>query len=68
VASITATRMWRVYKESGRPWPTLCEDDVIDYMVMEAVAVKAAKEAEEQAKTAEREKWKKDREHLKKHG
>lgn len=47
--------MWRVYKESGRPWPVLCpEDDVIDYMVMEAVALKVRKEEEKAAKDAQR--------------
>lgn len=47
--------MWRVYKEAGRPWPIVCaEDDVIDYMVMEAVAIKAAKREEKDRKEAER--------------
>lgn len=51
--------MWRVYKEAGRPWPTVSEDDVIDYMVMEAVALKVRKEDEAARKEAERQEWKK---------
>jgi hypothetical protein len=55
--------MFRVYKEAGRPWPVLCpEDDVIDYMVMEAVSLKVRKEdrdAQEEAdKQAEVTAWK----------
>jgi hypothetical protein len=42
--------MWRVHKEAGRPWPVLCKDDVIDYMVMEAVAMKVDREDAEAAK------------------
>jgi hypothetical protein len=68
VASESSTRLWRVYKESGRPWPVLADDDVIDYMVMEAVAIKAQKEDVEAQKKAEkeqeREKWKGDKSDL----
>jgi PHD/YefM family antitoxin component YafN of YafNO toxin-antitoxin module len=47
--------MWRVCKEAGRPWPVLCpEDDVIDYMVMEAVYLKVQKQDERHRKDAER--------------
>lgn len=54
-----------MHKAAGRPWPVICEDDdVIDYMLMEAVAIKAAKAdekaAEEAEKAAERKKFKKD--------
>lgn len=50
--------MWRVCKAAGRPWPVLCpEDDVIDYMVMEAVALKIQKEDEKAKKDAERKQW-----------
>ena len=60
--------MWRVHKESGRPWPTIVpEDDVLDYMVMEAVALKVQKEDREAQKNAERREWQKqERERLKK--
>lgn len=60
MASPLATRLWRVCKESNRPWPQLDPDDVVDYLIMEAVTVKANKEDETARKTAEREKWKKD--------
>lgn len=37
--------MWRVNKAAGRPWPVLIpDDDVLDYMVMEAVAIKVQRE------------------------
>jgi hypothetical protein len=54
-----------VHKEAGRPWPVVCpEDDVIDYMVMEAVAIRVRREEEKAAKRAEREQFKKNRSHL----
>lgn len=53
--------MWRVCKEAGRPWPIVCpEDDVIDYMVMEAVAIRVRKADEKAEKAAERERWKEE--------
>jgi hypothetical protein len=57
--------MWRVYKAGGRPWPVICpEDDVLDYMVMEAVSIKAAmedkKRQEEEKAEAERKEYKSD--------
>lgn len=60
--------MWRVCKEAGRPWPVLCpDDDVLDYMIMEAVAIKADKDEEKARKDAERREWKKqEAERLKK--
>jgi hypothetical protein len=59
--------MWRVCKEAGRPWPILSDDSVIDYMVMEAVALKVRKADEKAQKEAEREQWKKEqKERLKK--
>lgn len=59
--------MWRVCKEANRPWPTLCDDAVIDYMVMEAVAIKAQREDEAARKEAERKEFKKNRAHLQEH-
>lgn len=47
--------MWRVYRAAGRPWPVLSDDPVIDYMVMEAVAMKAQKEQRKAEKDAEEE-------------
>jgi hypothetical protein len=57
--------MWRVCRSAGRPWPVVCpEDDVIDYMIMEAVALKARKQDEQDRKEADKkaeiEKFKKD--------
>jgi hypothetical protein len=60
--------MWRTCKEGGRPWPVISDDPVIDYMVMEAVAVKVSREDKEAMKKAEdaakRKKFKEDREGL----
>lgn len=52
--------MWRVFRDAGRPWPVLCDDDVIDYMVMEAVALKAKKEEQAQEKAAHIKQWQQD--------
>lgn len=46
--------MWRVCKEAGRPWPVLSDDDVVDYMVMEAVALKANKDEAEAEQRVDR--------------
>lgn len=51
-------------KEAGRPWPTLSSDDVVDYQIMESVALKVAKEDADAQKKREREEWKKDTEGL----
>jgi hypothetical protein len=61
--------MWRVCKEAGRPWPVIVpEDDVLDYMVMEAVAIKVRQEEKKAAKEAEKAEWKKKtQEELKKY-
>jgi hypothetical protein len=61
VSSGSSVRLWRVCKEAGRPWPTVSDDPVLDYMVMEAVYLKVRKEDEKAAKAAEREEWKKRR-------
>lgn len=43
-----------MHKAANRPWPVLCpEDPVIDYMVMEAVALKAQREDARARKDAE---------------
>lgn len=47
--------MWRICREANRPWPVICEEDpVVDYMVMEAVALKVRKLDEDARKEAER--------------
>lgn len=44
--------MWRVCRAAGRPWPVLSDDPVVDYMVMEAVYIKANQEEERAQKEA----------------
>lgn len=51
--------MWRVCREAGRAWPRLSDDDVIDYMVMEAVYLKVKQEEREAEKEQQRAQWKK---------
>ena len=60
MGSTISTRMWRAHKASGRPWPKMDTDEVVDYLILEAVAAKAAKEEEEHQKEKERTNWKKD--------
>lgn len=49
----SSVRLWRVYREAGRPWPVISDDDVLDFMIMEAVALKAKKEERELREEAE---------------
>lgn len=64
VASPRSTRLWRVYKEAGKPFPDLTDDDVLNYLIMEAVTLKAkhqeAEAQKEAEKEAERQRFKKD--------
>ena len=59
-----STRMWRATKEGRRPWPVICEDDVVDFQIMEAVYLKTAMEDIKNREKAEKEQkkkeWKKD--------
>lgn len=64
VASKSASRLWHVCKEAGRSWPQLDDDDVIDFMIMEAVALSVAKETKEVKKQEERTSWRNDKEGL----
>jgi hypothetical protein len=50
--------MWRTISKANRPWPVLDDDPVIDYMIMEAVAVKVSREDAERVKQEERNQWK----------
>jgi hypothetical protein len=59
--------MWRACNAAGRPWPILDEDDVIDYMVLEAVAAKATKMEQDAQEKQKREAWKKDTSNLEQH-
>jgi hypothetical protein len=64
VASNTSIRLWRAHKASGRPWPTLDDDEVIDYFILEAIAAKVAKDDERQRKALEKNNWKNDKSKL----
>ena len=52
--------MISVCKKAGRPLPAFSSDDVIDYMVTEAIVVKWYDEQEKQQKKEEGEEFKKD--------
>jgi hypothetical protein len=52
VASTTSTRIWRTCKAANRPFPQLVEDDVLDYLITEAVTLKVTKEDREEEKKA----------------
>jgi hypothetical protein len=71
VVSTASTRLFRISKETGRPFPQVSDDDVIDFMVAEAVTLKVLAEDDQARKKAEkereREEFKKNRESLKKH-
>lgn len=60
VESDLSMRMWRAYKQAGKPFPKLDSDDVVDYLIMEALATKSAKEDTEARRQAEIETWRKD--------
>jgi hypothetical protein len=59
-------RTWRVHKEAGRPYPKVSDDDVIDYLVVEALALKAGKERQEAEEAAKKQDWKNQTEDLRK--
>lgn len=52
--------MWRASLAGRRPWPKLSDDDVIDFMIMEAVALKIQKEDREAEQVREKKSFKKD--------
>lgn len=55
-----SARVWRATKAANRPWPVLCEDDVVDFQVMEAVYLKVTMEDIKNREKAEKEQKKKD--------
>lgn len=59
MATKASTRFWRTHKAAGRPIPRFCDDDVTDYMVMEAIMLKVQKEDADARKQQERDQWKK---------
>jgi hypothetical protein len=46
-----------VCKELGRPFPSVSDDDVIDYVVAEAVTMKVTQQREQQQSENERADW-----------
>lgn len=58
--SDSALRIWQVSREAGRPLPQFSEDDVIDFMVTEAV-LQRARAASKDAETKQKQRaWKED--------
>ena len=53
VASTTSTRLWRAYKAANRPFPVLSSDDVMDFLIVEAVALKVNREDRETTEKAQ---------------
>jgi hypothetical protein len=68
VTSSLPSRLSWVASEAGRPLPDFCEDDVMNFLVTEAVVEKAALErADEQEKArdrAKRDAWRKQHREL----
>lgn len=57
--STASDRFWEAHKDAGRPIPPFSDDDVVDFMVMEALAVKrreAKREAQEKHERAQKRK------------
>lgn len=56
--------MWRAYRAAGREWPVLSSDEVVDFKVMEAVALKIQKEDADAHDKQMRKDWKRKTEDL----
>jgi hypothetical protein len=54
VTSSVSERLWVVCKEANRPFPQLSEDPVVDFCIMEAIAMKVAKQTDEKREADER--------------
>jgi hypothetical protein len=52
-------RMATVYRAAKRPLPKFSDDDVVDYLVTEAVTFKVAEERKKQEEDARRREWQK---------
>lgn len=57
VDSTVASRVYWAHKESRRPMPQFSEDDVLDFMVLEALTSRAAVEQRDAEKQQERKRW-----------
>jgi len=64
VASPIATRILAISKEAGRPFPKFSDDDVIDYMVTEAVTLKYLQERKAAEEEAKKKDWQKNTDDL----
>lgn len=62
--STISMRIWRASKSANRPFPSLDDDEVVDYLILEALATKAATEEKDAQKKAKIEAWKKDKSQL----
>lgn len=58
MGSSLSTRLYRVTKAAGRPLPSFSDDDVLDYMVTEAIVLRGVQEDKEAQKQEERRRWK----------
>lgn len=57
--SSTSTRLWLAYREAGRPFPKLSDDDVLDFLGVEAIRLKIGEEQRAGQDAKEREDWRK---------
>lgn len=44
MASSISTRLWSVFRDAGRPFPRLTDDDVLDFVIVEAIRAKVGEE------------------------
>lgn len=54
VASTAAMRVYSVSRDAGRPMPEFSHDDMLNFMVTEAVVARAREEAEELEEKADK--------------
>lgn len=59
VGSQASRRLWQTFREAGRPLPAFSDDDVVDYMVMEAVMVGVAQDEADREDAKKRENFRK---------
>lgn len=55
-----ATRMFWVAQETNSPMPKFSDDEVVDYMVREAIVTRVGHERQEKEKENKRLDWRKD--------
>jgi hypothetical protein len=51
-------RLYAAHKHTGDPFPTFSDDDVLDFLVKEAIVFRGLAEEAERAKEREKEDWK----------